>query len=170
MSERRGEPGRCAAQHTGLETDADCDHRAADHRGVRIEHHPVPEHRDLVLVPADGGVLVEHQVVPVGRLGEHDADRVADEEVGRHGDLVEQVDAVQRGDVVAQRAAVVQEGHGDQEVPGQRAADPRFGVNATRLHEELREANKIDVKRAVEIACEVDTSSGGEVVLHKLKG
>jgi hypothetical protein len=26
-----------------------------------------------------------------------------------------------------------------------------------------------NVKRAVEIACEVGTSSGGEVVLHKLK-
>jgi hypothetical protein len=27
-----------------------------------------------------------------------------------------------------------------------------------------------NVKRAVEIACEVDTASGGEVILHKLKG
>ena len=79
-----------------LITTSSLDHRAADHRAAGIEHHPVADHRDLVLVPADRRVLVEHQVVSVGGLGQHDADAVADVEHRRHGDLVEEVDAVER--------------------------------------------------------------------------
>ena len=41
---------------------------------------PSPSTGRLAVVLADGAVLVEHQVVAVARLGQDDADRVADEE------------------------------------------------------------------------------------------
>lgn len=92
-----GVAGRVMVDDTDALRDeaAAADPAPTDHRRVGVEHHAVSEHRRYAVVLAHGAVLVEHQVVAVGRLGQDDADRVTDEEDFGQLDLVEAINPVQ---------------------------------------------------------------------------